>query len=226
MKNKIYDIIITLFAITSLTFFVACDKNNDNLWGEDYQNSNEQNSYSKTILLNGKTYYVSDLIGTWYNYPTNYNGGFSDRCYYRVVAYDVSVARKIYLSEGKYSVEIDFSFNYFDPQTTRQGTLLTIYPDNGTLRFNNILVVSEEYEVAEYTDTRTRYKFYDLDLPLTGSIKFVAYTNEGIILDFNNVTFTFDKDMYNNDYRDYSNHSYKDNTVTLNGRILFEKKSY
>ena len=81
------------------------------------------------------------------------------------------------------------------------------------------------YSGFRYGDKNICYGTYFYPDILNGKIQFVSYKNNYITLSFNNVTFTFDKDLYQNYYSEYSNHSFTDNTVTINGQIRFENRN-
>lgn len=213
---------------------VSCDKNDDNY--SDYDTSDGDVTYvAKDVFkLNGKTYYYLCDLGTSYYFATNSNGEvYDDECSFQVSARDVPFTYGA--DDAKYVVFFYISFKSFDPLTARSGTALTAAPNDHTLmHLGSWLCIEEEYTSAEYARTLTRIKYYDLDLPLNGNIQFVSYKNNYITLSFNNVTFTFDdldgysysysSDVDNNVYYDPEyNHSFTDNTVTINGLIRFKK---
>lgn len=224
MKNNVLQTLSILFLAVCFMSVVSCDKNDDNY--SDYDTSDGDVTYvAKDVFkLNGKTYYYwCNSLFTSYSFTTKSNGELDDDCYFQVLAQDVPFTYGS--DDAKYNVVFNFSFKSFDPLTAKNGTALTAIPDENIMHIKNILYVTEEYTSAEYARTQERSKFYNLDLPLNGKIQFVSYKNNYITLSFNNVTFTFDKDLYQNYYSEYSNHSFTDNTVTINGQIRFENRN-
>jgi len=236
MKNNVLQTLSILFLAVCFMSVVSCDKNDDNY--SDYDTSDGGITYvAKDVFkLNGKTYYyLCDGLGTSYSFATNSNGEpYDDECFFKVSAIDVPLTDGA--DDAKYGVFFYISFKSFDPLTTKSGTALTAAPneDPSLMHLGSGLSIGEEYTSAEYARTLTRIKYYDLDLPLNGKIQFVSYKNNYITLSFNNVTFTFDDysngayyPEYNNYYYDSEeskNHSFTDNTVTINGLIRFKKQ--
>lgn len=224
MKNNVLQTLSILFLAVCFMSVVSCDKDDDNY--SDYDSSDGGITYvAKDVFkLNGKTYYYwCNSLFTYYSFTTKSNGELDDDCYFQVLAQDIPFTYGS--DDAKYNVVFNFSFKSFDPLTAKSGTALTAIPDENIMHIENILYVTEEYTSAEYARTQERSKFYNLNLPLNGKIQFVSYKNNYITLSFNNVTFTFDKDLYQNYYSEYSNHSFTDNTVTINGQIRFENRN-
>ena len=235
MKNIVLQTLSILFLAVCFMSVVSCDKNDDNY--SDYDTSDGDVTYvAKDVFkLNGKTYYyLCDGLGTSYSFATNSNGELYDECLFKVRAIDVPLTDGS--DDAKYGVGFYISFKSFDPLTTESGTALTAAPneDPSLMHLGSGLSIEEVYTSAEYARTLSRVKHYDLDLPLNGKIQFVSYKNNYITLSFNNVTFTVDD--YSNsvsysygvvDYNAYYdpeyNHSFTDNTVTINGLIRFKK---
>ncbi len=233
MKNNVLQTLSILFLAVCFMSVVSCDKNDDNY--SDYDTSDGDVTYvAKDVFkLNGKTYYyLCDGLGTSYSFATNSNGEpYDDECFFKVSARDVPFTYGA--DDAKYGVFFYISFKSFDPLTAKSGTALTAAPNDHTLmHLGSGLSIAEEYTSAEYARTLSRVKYYDLDLPLNGKIQFVSYKNNYITLSFNNVTFTVDDYSYSygvvddNVYYDSEsrNHSFTDNTVTINGLIRFKKQ--
>ena len=230
MKNNVLQTLSILFLAVCFMSVVSCDKNDDNY--SDYDTSDGDVTYvAKDVFkLNGKTYYyLCDGLGTSYSFATNSNGELYDECFFKVSAIDVPLTDGS--NDVKYEVYFYISFKSFDPLTAKSGTALTAAPNDHTLmHLGSGFSIGEEYTSAENAMTQWRIKHYDLDLPLNGKIQFVSYKNNYITLSFNNVTFTFDEfyDTFTFDNYDYysesKNHSFTDNTVTINGLIRFKKQ--
>lgn len=224
MKNIVLQTLSILFLVVCFMSVVSCDKNDDNY--SDYDTSDGDVTYvpKDVFKLNGKTYYYwCNSLFTSYSFTTKSNGELDDDCYFQVLAQDVPF--NYGADDAKYSVVFNFSFKSFDPLTAKSGTALTAAPNDHTLmHLGSGVSITEEYTSGEYARTRDRTKYYDLDLPLNGKIQFVSYKNNYITLSFNNVTFTFDHYDYGYYNPEYENHSFTDNTVTINGLIRFKKQ--